>query len=413
MPWYLYLALKQLFPTGKPLSVFFLLSVTGVTLGVFLVLVVQSVMGGFASIYREKIIATNGQIRVTANGTPFAGATELATRLRERPEVTGASAYTEGLVFIQTATGRYAVPFARGVDPETETEVIPLGGFMLIGSVDELDDGSVILSSQLARNLKVGRGDTITLLTPHFIERLTQDEVYLPTELRVVGFYQTGWNDFDSNTLVITRRLFGEVSGQEGLAHGIALRLADRVDEFAVAGALNGGELPLGMRALTWRDQFADFLWVLALEKNMMFFLMLCVVVVAAFTIANAQLLAVLRKTREIGLLGAMGGRGRDLAYCFCFQGLIIGTVGTGTGIALALVVLHYRNAIIHAFARLTGSEQVLVQFYQFAQFPVDYALGDFIRVSLAAIILSLLAGLVPAWRAARLKPADALRADT
>jgi len=412
MPWYLYLALKQLFPTGKPLSVFFLFSVTGVALGVFLVLVVQSVMGGFAAIYREKIIATNGQLRITADGTAFAGSRELAAKLRERPEVAGATPYAEGLVFIQTTSGRYAVPFARGVDPDTDPSVIPMGSFLLIGSMDELDDASVLLSTQLASSLRIGRGDTITVLTPYFIERLTQDEVYLPTELKVIGFYQTGWNDFDSNTLIITRRLFGELSGQEGLAHGLALKLAPKVDEFAFAQELGAGGLPFGLRALTWRDQFADFLWVLALEKNMMFFLMLCVILVAAFTIANAQLLAVLRKTREIGLLGAMGGRGRDLALCFCFQGLLIGIVGTGAGILLALLVLHYRNDIIHAFARLTNSEQVLVQFYQFAQFPVDYAVADFVRVSLAAVILSLLAGLLPAWRAARLKPADALRAD-
>lgn len=412
MPWYLHLAWRQLFPTGKPVSVFFLFSVIGVALGVFLVLVVQSVMGGFAAIYREKIIGTNGQIRITAQGTAFAGAAELAAGLRDRPDVAGASAYAEGLVFVQTPTGRYAVPFARGVDPETEGSVIPLDTFLILGAISDLDDASVLLSSQLAATLRVSRGDTITILTPHFIERLTDDEVYLPTELLIAGIYQTGWNDFDSNTLIITRRLFGEISGQEGLAHGLALRLQDGFDEFAVADELNNGGLPTGLRALTWRDQFADFLWVLALEKNMMFFLMLCVVLVAAFTIANAQLLAVLRKTREIGLLGAMGGRGRDLAFCFCFQGLVIGVVGAGVGIVLALVVLHYRNDIIHGFASLTGSEQVLVQFYQFAQFPVDYALNDFVRISVAAIVLSLLAGLLPAWRAARLKPADALRAD-
>jgi len=142
----------------------------------------------------------------------------------------------------------------------------------------------------------------------------------------------------------------------------------------------------------------------------MMTFVMIFIILVASFSIASSLLTSVVRKIREIGLLGAMGGRPSQMAALFAFQGFLIGAVGSALGILLALLILHFRNEIIGGIARAFNSEAVLIQFYQFAYLPVQYKWNDLLLVLTAAIGISTLAGLLPAWRAARLKPSDALR---
>ena len=142
----------------------------------------------------------------------------------------------------------------------------------------------------------------------------------------------------------------------------------------------------------------------------MIFFLLTFIIVVAAFSVTSSLLISVVRKTREIGLLGALGGQPRQVAACFCFQGLLIGTVGTFVGLAGGLVILHFRNGIVEGFTRLTASEEVLTRFYQFSQLPSYTSTSDVVMIVVCSVVISTLAGLLPAWRAARLKPVEALR---
>lgn len=407
MPWYLYLALKQLFPSGRRLSFFFVMSVCGVMLGVMLLVIVQSVMGGFGRTYREMIVDTNGHLRVETRGVLYDWR-PLEQQLQERPDVAAAAPYAHGVVMLQYRN-RPLFPAIRGMDFAQEDPVIPLREFMTFGEVEEMFDDGCLLSSTLARRIGAGVGATIEVYTPLMLDRLKNDEILLPRELEVVGIYETGWNEFDSNTLVVTLRLMQELYALGDGVHGIAVRVADGVDEMALTRELNAGLDP-PQRAVPWIEMYREFLWVLALEKNLMFFLLLFIVLVAAFAIAVAQLLTVLRKTREIGLLGALGGRGREVALCFCFQGFLIGLVGTVLGLALGLLALWFRNDIVSVLATITGSRDTLVQFYQFTQLPAQYNLADYVRISLAAIVLATIAGLLPARRAAKLKPAEALR---
>lgn len=122
--------------------------------------------------------------------------------------------------------------------------------------------------------------------------------------------------------------------------------------------------------------------------------------------------MTVVRKTREIGLLGAMGGRARAVAGSFCVQGLFIGLAGTAVGLAGGFALLHWRNAIVHLIARFTMGEATFVKFYQFSDLPAHTAPRDVVLIVVFSIFASTLAGLIPAWRAARLKPVEALRSE-
>jgi lipoprotein-releasing system permease protein len=310
------------------------------------------------------------------------------------------------------AGNRPAFPFIRGIDVHAEKQVIPLEKFLQRGTTEDLDDDSVFLSSSLAMTVLAGVGDTVDLYTPLMLEKLKADEVLLPRSVRVAGIYETGWNQFDSSTMICTLRTMQDLYGLGDAVHGLAVRLNDGVDELRFTDKLNDGLLIPPLFARAWLEINQDFLWVLALEKNILLLLMLFIVVVAAFAIAIAQLLTVLRKTREIGLLGAIGGRPFELAMSYCFQGFFIGLLGVTLGLGLAFTVLHYRDGIVGFLANLTQTKEMLVRFYQFAHLPVHYAREDFVVVITATLLLSTLAGLVPALRAARMKPAEALRAD-
>lgn len=410
MPWPIYLALKQLFPTGR-VSFFTLISVAGVTLGVALMLVSTSVMGGFGHQIKRMIIDTQGEVVVRARhpiGAPTTDA--VAEALGKSPAVAAFAPYAAGVVMVEHE-GRPAFPAVQGVDLARMRQVVPLERYLVAGSWEDLDDDSVILSSILAGALGAGVGDTVAVYSPLMLERIRRNEVLLPREVRVAGIFQVGHQQLDSSTVLCSLRLMQDFYGLEQQVHGYSVRLKPGTDEHAAAAALNG-VLPEGTRALTWLEANADFQSILSFEQNMIFFLLTFIIVVAAFSITSSLLMSVVRKTREIGLLGAMGGKSRDVALCFCAQGLVIGLAGTAAGLGLGFALLHWRDALVQFIARHTMGHDVFVKFYQFANLPAHTSARDVTAIVVLSLVAATLAGLIPAWRAARLKPVEALRSE-
>jgi len=138
--------------------------------------------------------------------------------------------------------------------------------------------------------------------------------------------------------------------------------------------------------------------------------LLLFIILVASFSIMSSLLTTVVRKTREIGLLGALGASPRQIAACFCVQGFLIGLIGTASGLALGFGFLHVRNDLLLLFTKLTGSQATLERFYQFSRVPAHIESIDLVVIIVGTIAISTLAGIFPAWRASRLKPVEALR---
>jgi lipoprotein-releasing system permease protein len=248
--------------------------------------------------------------------------------------------------------------------------------------------------------------------SPLLIERLKQDEIFLPRELEVVGFFEIGHQQLDSNTVLVTLRTMQDLYGLDGAVHGLNVKLEEGGDPDLASRRINAAlaEVVPAAFARSWMEANQDFLFILQLEKNLIFFLLVFIIVVAAFSVTSSLLIAVVRKTREIGLLGALGGRPGQVAACFCLQGLIIGLTGTAAGLALGFGALHFRNDMVRVFTQLTGSEEALVRFYQFANLPAYLSNDDLWLIVVCSVVISTLAGLLPAWRAARLKPVEALR---
>jgi lipoprotein-releasing system permease protein len=409
VPWYLHLALRQLFPTGRRFPFFTVISALGVTLGVALLVIVMGVMGGFAYEIRHKIVDTEGDVQVRARGTIGDYAT-VVRRVESVPGVAAATPYASDIVMIKFGN-KAAYPMLRGLDLGSVARVTPLDRYMLIGSLNDLDDDSIILSTQLAASIGASVGDTIEVYSPLIISKMSDDELFLPRQVKVVGMLEIGHQQLDSSTVYGTLRLAQDLYGLGSTVHGIDVSLKPGVNEDDGAARINA-VLPEDIRAFSWEDSFSDFLWVLNLERNMIFFLLLFIVIVAAFSVMSSLLISVVRKTREIGLLGALGGRPIEVAACFCAQGLVIGVLGTAAGLGLGFTALHFRNDVVLWITRVTQRQEVMRRFYQFSELPSHISLATVALIVVMTIVISTLAGLLPAWKAARLRPVEALRSE-
>jgi lipoprotein-releasing system permease protein len=409
VPWYLHLALRQLFPTGRRFPFFTVISTLGVTLGVALLVIVMGVMGGFAYEIRHMIVDTEGEVQVVGRG-PIEDAAAVVRAVEAVPGVAAATPYARDQVLLKFGD-KPAYPMLRGLDLESVGKVTRLDRYVYAGSLDALDDDSIILSDQLASSLGASIGDTIEIYSPLLLEKLSADTVFLPRQVKVVGLLHIGHQQLDSSTAYVTLRLAQDLYGLGSLVHGIDVRLKDGVNEDDAAARMNA-VLPQAIRAFSWQDSFSDFLWVLGLERNMIFFLLLFIVIVAAFSVMSSLLISVVRKTREIGLLGALGARPPEVAACFCAQGLLIGVMGTATGLFAGLAALAFRNQVVLWITRITQREEVLRRFYQFSELPSHLSGATIGTIVVLTVVISTLAGLLPALKAASLKPVEALRSE-
>jgi lipoprotein-releasing system permease protein len=226
-----------------------------------------------------------------------------------------------------------------------------------------------------------------------------------------VGIFEIGHQQLDSNTVIVTLRRMQDLYGLGDAVHGLNVKIAEKLDADQMAARINAA-LPAApeMEARSWLEANSEFLFVIQMEKNLVSILLLFIILVASFSIMSSLLTTVVRKTREIGLLGALGGSSRQIAACFCVQGFLIGLIGTATGLVLGFGFLNQRNNILELFTKLTGSKETLERFYQFSNVPAHMESSDLVVVIIGTIVISTLAGVFPAVRASKLKPVEALR---
>ncbi len=248
MPWFLHLALRQLFPPGKRFPAFATVSILGVGLGVASLLVVQTVMNGFGEEHRLRIRESFGDCLV-AGAAPIEQPELLAKQLAARPEVASASPFAEGPALARTGdfSGSAQV---RGIDPADPAQ--PARKYVHGGSFDDLDDGRIILGVGLARALRVRVGDRIEVWSPAMAERAEQGKAPLPAEFEVCAVILTGFTEVDNAAALIPLRRFRELWNLGPRAHGLTLRLREPARAEATAAALAAGRPELRFRP--WQD---------------------------------------------------------------------------------------------------------------------------------------------------------------
>lgn len=409
MPWYLYIAIRHLFPEGKRLTFFTALSVIGVSLGVMVLIIVISVFNGFGHELRRIISETSGDLRVMSGGI-FENYDETMKSLADEPIVEAVTPAAFGMVMLQSGN-RPLFPSVQGIDPVTETDVVPIGKYLIEGDLDDLDDDSILISSGVSNTLRLFPGDEVDIYTPLMLEKLKQDQVLLPRLMRVAGIFETGFSKIDESLIITTLRTMQDLYGMGDGVHAIKIKLVEGVDPERAAVELQS-KLKPPFRVSSWVESNADFLAIIAFEKRMMFFLLLFIVLVSSISIATSLMTSVVRKTREIGLYLAMGASNRQIAACFTLQGVSVGVFGTALGFAMAFGVLSMRDSITNALFWIIGSKEQTLEFYFFSRLPVHIDISDLSLIAVFAVVIATLAGLVPAFLASRLKPVEALRSE-
>lgn len=406
LPFSVFLAKKYLRPKRSFLSVVTLLSVIGVTVGVMVLVVVLSVMSGFGRMWRDKILAFNAHLTVAGFGA-IAEPDEWLRKIESVEGVTGAAPYVQGLVFL-THGKTVFTPVLRGIDPEREARISRIPEHLVRGRFD-IEDDELIIGRDMARQLGLAVGDRVLVYSPQSF--LRAQEIRLPEEMTIAGIFDLGMFDFDAGYALCALPKARDLFGLDRGVHGLAVMTRDP-DPRALTETAARVAARLGPEAdvRTWMDQNRQLFTALHVEKSMMFFLLIFITVVAAFGIASTLITVTVQKTREIGLLKALGFRSESVLLVFLWQGWLAGALGTAAGIGLGLLALQYRNDLMRWLSRYTGLDLLPPALYHLSEIPSQTSARDLRQIAVAVLLICTAAGLIPALRAARLDPARALR---
>ncbi len=421
----LFLSLRYLRPKRTFVSVITIISVGGVALAVFALTVVIAVMTGFNIQMRESILGFQPHAIIKdAKEATISDWREISDDAGAHPEVIDAAPFSYGQGVLDFDNRVLVVELKGVIAPEPNEEAKPIwrqyetlveqgeGRF-------DLEGENVVVGRELANGFGIIPGDKLLfhslvngreLLDAQSENREPlRENLIEPAELTVTGVYSANRPDFESKVLFVPFEIGQRLYGLEGGASGIALQVNDPHKIRPVKQALTPSVAPLIVE--TWIDRNKAIFDAVALERMNMYVLLFMIMVVAGFCIMNTMITVTTQKRGEIGLMKAVGGRTSQVVGPFLYQGIIVGLVGTATGLIVAFFFLLLRKHIAVLVARISGidlfSSQGMRMLYEL---PAQVTIVDVAVISGGAFLCCALASLMPAYFAARLDAAQALR---
>jgi lipoprotein-releasing system permease protein len=418
------LSLRYLKPKRTFVSAITVISILGVTLGIAVLILVISVMTGFDRELQRKVLGFDAHLILAGDG-PIEGWRDLGPALAAIPDIRATAPFVQGPVIAEFENRRIA-PKIRGIDPDAEEGITGLRRFVAEGEFD-LAGESAVIGRELARTLGIGVGDKLMVYSPgnireimEQIDRLETDEggkaevghlreLVLPAELTVTGIFESGRFLYDSEFILVPLHIGQELYGLGDAVHGVSIRTSDPYRVGPVQAAV-ADRLPPPLYTLSWIDLNRELFDAIRLERSVMFFILLFIVVVAAFGIMNTLITVTVQKTREIGILKALGATPAQIVWVFLAQGMVVGFFGNLTGLALGMAVVRYRNEFKDWLGQTLGIQIFPADVYQFSRIPAEVVPGDVAIICLSAFAICSVAAFIPAYLAARLDPVRALR---
>ena len=421
MPFELFLALRYLRPKRTFVSVITLISIIGVMLGVAVLMIVIGVMSGFDREWREKILSANAHLKVMGPAGVMRDYKTPMSIVARNPHVQGIAPYVLGQVIIQTQPANtneqpvFSGPVLRGVDTELEGNVSVLPRKIVRGEFDVSGKG-LLIGSALAYELQLAVGDHVAVISAGTLSKWQQarktgndDEAVLPDDFTIRGIFNIGFDDFDRMMVVSSIETAQELANLGENVHGLYIMLHDPFKVDAVIRALQP-ELGEDYRLISWTEENDVIFGALATEKTMMYIILFVVMVVAAFAIVNSEITFAVNKMKEIVLMKSMGASNRQVMWIFMGHSIGIGVFGVGLGFALGMLFLANLNNILHAVRDLFGFELLPTAIYKISEIPYELLPLDVGIICGGSFLICMLAGLLPAWKASRLTPVEALR---
>jgi lipoprotein-releasing system permease protein len=418
LPFELLLALRYLRPKRTFVSVITLISVLGVTLGVAVLIIVISVMTGFDHQLRDKILGFNTHLKVMPRDETMKEYAAVARIVAANRNVKAVAPFVLGPVLVETeppvGEARFGAPYIRGINPQIETNMTVLPSSIKEGKFDVSDRG-LLVGTEFARNMGLQVGDRVEIGGPNVLQKWKESakkkDAVVPVlpEYEVRGIFDVGYFEYNVSVLVVSLQDAQDLYNLGSSVHGLMVMLHDPNKAPEVAQEL-AKSLGPNYQIRTWMDENRNLLDALMVEKNVMFYLLFFIMIVAALCILSALITFVVQKTREIGMLKALGATDWQVSLVFLSQAALVGALGDLAGYGLGMLALAYRNEFLHFMNRMTGFELFPASIYGFTDLPALIIRRDILLICGSAWVICLLGGVIPAWRAGRLKPVEALR---
>jgi len=401
-------------------SLIAMISILGVAVGVMALIVVLGVMSGFDQELKAKIVGVQPHIVLEAVGG-IDSQEEVTNTIKSLnvSEITSIAPYVQGQGIIRSVQSAVGVVI-KGIDPARE----PLDLFkkhLKFGTLEfnditlTNDDktrsvGRVVLGEELAHRLRAAVGDVVTVISPAFDE----DPIHAIKRAKSVSFvvsgiFRLGMNDFDSGLVLVNLKQARSLYQLGGRVTGMSIRLSDVNLADQIKTSIQG-RFGTGYVVRSWVDLNRTFFRALQVEKTVMTILLSLIILVAAFNIVSTLIMGVMEKTKDIGIMRALGASRRAVKRIFLFQGLVVGLVGVMFGALVGLALAYNLNPVSDFLERTFGISVFPSDIYYFDRIPVEVNFHDVILVVIFALVMSLFAGLYPAHYASKLDPIQALR---
>lgn len=385
------------------------ISVASIALGVMALIIVLSVMNGFQKEVRDRMLSVLSHAEVyNLAGSVGNWQDTLGTLKVAESRIVAGAPFVSGQALLSAGAGVQGA-MVRGIDPAAEPSVSEIPSAVRMGSVDNLKAGSfgIILGRDLARQLRVGPGDKVTLIvskgnvTPAgFVPRMKQ--------MTVMGLVDSGHYEFDSTLCVINVKDAATLF-RTGGATGIRLKLSDMNEAPAVVRSIRQ-HLPSGWYATDWTMQNRTWFAAVQVEKTMMSIILFLIVLVGAFGLVSTLVMTVTEKQSDIAILRTLGASPGSIMRIFMIQGSIVGFTGVAVGVSLGLLIACNLDVIVPFIEGILGVEFLPKEIYFISSMPSDPRASDIVPIAVLSFAMSLIATLYPSWRAARTRPAEALR---
>ncbi len=387
------------------ITIISLISVAGITIGVAALIVVLSVFNGFSSLVVDYLMNLEPDIRITAiSNEGEKDISNLGQLLSEQKEINSFSPYIEGKV-LAYSKGITQVVNVKGIEEATINNVYLIGENLVDGDDQNFKNNSqrVFIGLQLADKLMVMSKDSILLISPSNIEQaITQFALPLSKKVYVEGVFSSKNTDYDGGYIFCSLKDAQYLFGYKNNFQGYDIRLDDLSNSEKVKKILQAELDPNNYRVETWYDFHQELYSVMQIERWTAYIILSLIIAVATFNILGSLSMSVIEKQRDIGILRSMGATENSVLKIFMFEGLLIGIIGTLLGVAIGYFICYLQ--INYNIYPLDPSQ------YKIDSLPIRLRLSDFFFISGASMLLSFLASLFPAKRAAKLNPISAIK---
>ncbi len=393
--------------------------VVGIAAGVWLIIVVLSVMNGFERTWREEIIGNRAHFTVQNGLGPFEDYQSVLEVVKRSPDVVAAAPFLDAEGMVRNAGSIMAVR-VRGVDPERVGDVTDLRSDVVRGSLESLgqpvgegEDPAIVVGSQLALHLGLAVGDELLVISPFGGPQTPLGPAPRLTRFRVGAIFESSFFQYDEMFTYVSLDAARSFRRVGAVVDGIEVRTTDPYRSqqlaFGVEQAVKAEFGPL-FYTRDWKEFFPAFFQALKSERVMMFVLLAMIMVVAAFAIVSTLVMMIMEKSSDIAILKAMGATDDTIERIFAIEGTLIGLVGTLIGVVAAISVTARIDWIQRQIEDFTGIDTLPASVYQISTLPAELDLGQIVVSVLLAMVLSLGATLLPSRQGARLEPVEALR---